>query len=180
MEIQGTGLRTTARRNGFLMEFEDTFWVFDDTSYVWMARKFAGRRFRKGQPKGKGKGKGAKGKSRFTPFKPRYKGGKKGQAHQTDAAWAGKGGKPRKGGKPKGGKPKGGAKPDGKGHANATMDDAVPPPAFAEQSTPALPPASSSATYTPTDTSQGQWQDENWWEGEWSGMSPKSHLITPT
>ena len=151
---------------GFLMEFEDTCWVFDETSYVWMARKFAGRRFRKGQPKGKGKGKGVKGKSRFIPFKPRYKGGKKGQAHQTDAAWAGKGGKPKNGGKPKGGKPKGRAKPDGKGHANATMDDAVPPPAFAEPSTPALPPASGSATYTLTDTSQGQWQDENWWEGE--------------
>jgi hypothetical protein len=91
---------------GFLMEFEDTFWVFDETSYVWMARKFAGRRFRKGQPKGKGKGKGAKGKSRFIPFKPRYKGGKKGQAHQTDSAWAGKGGKPRKGGKPQGANPR--------------------------------------------------------------------------
>jgi len=40
---------------GFLMEFEGTFGEFDDASYVWMARKFAGRRFRKGNPKGKGK-----------------------------------------------------------------------------------------------------------------------------
>ena len=47
----------------FLLEFEDTFWVFDDTA--WMARRFAGRRFRKGQPKGKGKGKGAKGNIPF-------------------------------------------------------------------------------------------------------------------
>jgi hypothetical protein len=76
---------------GFLREFEDTFWVYDENSYAWIARRFLGRRVRKGQPKGKEKGKGAKGKSRFIPYKQRQKGGKKGQAHAADSAWTGKG-----------------------------------------------------------------------------------------
>ena len=50
---------------GFLREFDDTFWVFDETSYVWMARQFAGRRFRKGQPEGERKRKGSQGKIPF-------------------------------------------------------------------------------------------------------------------
>ena len=60
------------------------------------------------------------------------------------------------------------AKPDGKGQANATSDETVPPPAFAAQNAQIPPPATGSSTYTPTDRPQGQWQDDSWWEGEWS------------
>ncbi len=53
---------------GFLPEFEDVFWVFDDEVSAWVSRPFSGRNLRKGYGKGKTFGKG-KGKFRFRPRK---------------------------------------------------------------------------------------------------------------
>jgi hypothetical protein len=50
---------------GFLPEFEDIFWTFDDENFAWMSRPFRGRKLRRVPPKGRGKGKGSKGYSRF-------------------------------------------------------------------------------------------------------------------
>ena len=59
---------------GFLEPFEDCFWILDDTTCSWIARRFQGRRYVRGRPRGKGKGK--KGRSRF-----RRKGKGKGKGH---------------------------------------------------------------------------------------------------
>jgi hypothetical protein len=48
---------------GFVPEYEDTFWTMDEYGY-WSARPFQGRRLRRGAAKGKGKG--GKGRRRFT------------------------------------------------------------------------------------------------------------------
>ena len=53
--------------NGFLPEFEDVFWTFDEQSCFWQSRPFKGRSLKKGKGKGKGKGKKGKGKS-FRPL----------------------------------------------------------------------------------------------------------------
>ena len=74
VEDQETGVE------GFVNEFEDEFWVFDDQSSFWQKAGFKGRSFVKGKGKGKskrkGSGKGGKGR-RF--FKPRRFG--KGRSH---------------------------------------------------------------------------------------------------
>ena len=63
---------------GLLLDTEDTFWRFDETSSARFGSRVTGRRLRRGPPKRKGKGKGAKGRSKFTPFgKGRRKGGYK-------------------------------------------------------------------------------------------------------
>ena len=54
-------------QEGFMGEFEDTFWTYDDTEWVWQASPVRKRFLRRGPPKGNGKGKGRKGKSRFQP-----------------------------------------------------------------------------------------------------------------
>ena len=62
---------------GFIPEFEDVFWTFDDTHEVWASKYFRGRSMRRGNPKGGGKGKGSKGFTKFVPFwKKKGKGGK--------------------------------------------------------------------------------------------------------
>ena len=61
---------------GFLVETEDIFWVFDEENSLWIAKRFTGRRLTRG--KGKGKGKGRKGKRKFIPFR------KKGHANEVD------------------------------------------------------------------------------------------------
>eukprot|EP00971_Amphidinium_carterae_P202893 4026367-Amphidinium_carterae.2 len=76
---------------GFLEDFQDTFWVHDETQSFWMQRRFGGRFLRKGSSKGKGKGKrkgkgkgkGFSGRPFFNPFQP--KGGKKGFTKSSSA-----------------------------------------------------------------------------------------------
>ena len=48
---------------GFLEEYNDSFWIFDETSNTWYQKRFRGRQYIKGRPKGKGKGR--KGRPRF-------------------------------------------------------------------------------------------------------------------
>eukprot|EP00971_Amphidinium_carterae_P160115 3173823-Amphidinium_carterae.1 len=71
---------------GFLEEFQDTFWVHDEAQSFWIQRRFGGRFMRK--RKGKGKGKGYSGRPFFRPFQS--KGGKKG-ASKSSSATPGKG-----------------------------------------------------------------------------------------
>ena len=59
---------------GFLPEFEDVFWIFDETSEAWASHHFRGRKIRRGFSKGKGKGKGSKGRRRFKSRKGKGKG----------------------------------------------------------------------------------------------------------
>ena len=61
---------------GFLSQTEDVFWAFNEVSGTWIARRFQGRRLRRGTPKGRGKGypKGAKGHRRFVPWPTKGKG----------------------------------------------------------------------------------------------------------
>eukprot|EP00971_Amphidinium_carterae_P107143 2122367-Amphidinium_carterae.1 len=44
-------------KEGFLEEFQDTFWVHDEAQSSWIQRRFGGRFMRKASSKGKGKGK---------------------------------------------------------------------------------------------------------------------------
>ena len=57
---------------GFVPEFEDVFWTFDDQSEAWISHRFKQRRLKKGKGKGqgkpKGKGKGSKGRTWFKHF----------------------------------------------------------------------------------------------------------------
>ena len=69
---------------GFLPEFDDVLWVYDDKADAWASHRFHGRRMRRGQPKGKGKGKGKKGRRRF---KSRRGKGKGQSAHWGDGEW---------------------------------------------------------------------------------------------
>ena len=73
----------TTGEEGFLPEFEDTFWVFDDMANTWLSQPFRGRTLRRG--KGKGKGKGARGRSRF------FGGGQKGRPKGKPKGWYGQG-----------------------------------------------------------------------------------------
>ena len=41
-----------------MLEFEDTFWLYDDTVDAWLSQPFRGRRVRRGPPRRKGKGRG--------------------------------------------------------------------------------------------------------------------------
>ena len=53
---------------GFLEQFDDTFWIFNEDEHSWVVRRFRGRRFQRGRRrKGKGKGKGQAGRRRFRP-----------------------------------------------------------------------------------------------------------------
>ena len=54
-------------QEGFVGEFEDTFWTYDDTEWVWQTSPVKKRFLRRGPPKGNSKGKGRKGKYRFRP-----------------------------------------------------------------------------------------------------------------
>ena len=58
---------------GFLPEFEDIFWLYDEVAEAWLSRPFKGRTVRRGTPKGRGKGKGRKGFFRFTLRKEKEK-----------------------------------------------------------------------------------------------------------
>ena len=49
---------------GFIAEFEDVFWTWDDGNSVWQARPLKQRQLRRGPRKGKGKGKA--GRERFS------------------------------------------------------------------------------------------------------------------
>ena len=68
---------------GFVPEFDDVFWTFDDQSEAWISHRFKQRKLRNGKGKGKGKpkgkGKGSKGRSWFKPFTS--KGKSKGKDH---------------------------------------------------------------------------------------------------
>ena len=50
---------------GFLAEYEDTLWQYDETAFSRVARPVKGRRLRRGFLKGKAKGKGTKGNNSF-------------------------------------------------------------------------------------------------------------------
>ena len=107
---------------GFLPDFEEVFWVYDDDQCYWSSRPTPFRNMKKGKgkgkkgkSKGKGKGKGAKGRRFLKPL-----GKQKGEAHWGDDKGKGKG---KKGGKGKSDFPQNTwQKGDpGKGpHANAT------------------------------------------------------------
>jgi len=129
---------------GFVPEYEDTFWTMDEYGYS-SARPFQGRRLRRGAVKGKGKGgKGGKGRRCFTPHYRRKGKGGKGKGHYTEgeyepAAWTrkGKGKGKGKGKTPQKGKGKPQLPQDGKGMAALTarepptmyaIPDATPPP----------------------------------------------------
>ena len=68
---------------GFVPEFDDVFWTFDEEGDAWISHRFKQRRLRKvkgkGKGKPKGKGKGAKGRTWFKPFKGKGKGKGKGK-----------------------------------------------------------------------------------------------------
>ena len=145
---------------GFVDEFEDIFWVFDDTSEVWMARHFNGRRLRRGNPKGGGKGKGHKGFKKFVPFwKKKGKGKGKGDndaaAHAT---WQKGKGKSKGSGKGKA-KRKG---EKGDGQQDATGKGAPGKTWTTEGSTPAESPTPAAQADSTT------WESEAWWGAEWS------------
>ena len=154
---------------GFLPEFDDIFWVFDDTTYAWHSHHFKGRRLRRGPPRGKGKGKGKGGRSRFRSRKGKGKGKGKGvYAHWgegDESAYAVKGKGKGKKGKGKKGKEKGegkeGKDPGGKGpqaHVASTIQSIPAPPI----------PNSSSPAFSVDDT----WYQDTWWTGEdygWTG-----------
>ena len=67
---------------GFLPEFEDTFWLYDDTVDAWLSQPFRGRRVRRGPPRRKGKGRGKSGRKRFRP-----KGKGKGRKGKYSSNW---------------------------------------------------------------------------------------------
>ena len=78
---------------GFVPEFDDVFWTFDDQNDAWISHRFKQRRLRKGKGKGKGKpkgkGKGSKGRSWFKPFAS--KGKSKGKDYSDFGKGKGKG-----------------------------------------------------------------------------------------
>ena len=57
-------------KKAFVQEFDDIFWVHDEVSDAWIARRFkGGRRLTKGPRKGRRKGtKGGKNGHMFVPF----------------------------------------------------------------------------------------------------------------
>jgi len=64
----------STNEEGFLDEYQDLFWVYDDQSSAWASYPFQGRKVRKGTPKGHGKGKGHKGRNFFQPYRAKGKG----------------------------------------------------------------------------------------------------------
>ena len=173
---------------GFLPEFDDTFWTYDETAGVWLSSHFKGRKMRRGQPRKGGKGKGKGGRFRFRPRgKGKGKGKGKGFAHYGDGAdtFFSKGkGKGKKGKKGKGkGKEKGEGK-EGKGKG--------PPP----QAHVAVAAPSASLTQAPIQPSTGEewstdvwWTDDSWWWQEdvwftddtwWTGdtWSDSAHAVS--
>ena len=148
---------------GFLPEFEDVFWTFDDTNEVWASRHFRGRTMRRGNPKGGGKGKGYKGFKKFVPYwKKKGKGGGKHDKNQGQDGSAnlakGKGK-----GKGKKGKSKGKGKPDSKGDQGKGSKTWV---ADADESE-----TSPSALAVPT-AEDNTWHDETWWTDDgWSSAT---------
>ena len=72
---------------GFLQDAEDVFSLFDEHASAWKARRFPGRRLRRGPRKGKGKGKKGKGTKARRLFSPPGK--KKGKSFDTEEVEAG-------------------------------------------------------------------------------------------
>ena len=150
---------------GLLQDTDDVFWLWDEPNSCWAARRFKGRRMRRGPPKGGGRGKGSRGQRHFMPFrsKGKPKGKSKGksksyatedenwqqyqqqsQAQQT-AAWS----KSSKGKKGKGKGKKAGKGP-GPEQANTVQDLSTAPAAEKTSSTaPAV-----------VDSQQQQWSEE--------------------
>jgi hypothetical protein len=134
---------------GFVPEFEDTFWIFDDVHEVWASKHFKGRTMRRGNPKGGGKGKGYKGFKKFVPFwKKKGKGGGKGDKNQSQEASANLA-KGKSKGNGKKGKSKGKGKADSKGESGKTW--------IAEES-----------ETVPTSSALAAPAAETWWQSEWS------------
>ena len=169
---------------GFLPEFEDMFWRFDEPSEAWVSRYFKGRRMRIGLPKRKGKGHGKGGKRRF---KPRGKGkrrkgsyshwgeGEDDEEEMPDeyADWnsggkrKGKGKKGKKAKRPEEGQepqgPTSGGKSKGKGkHAHLSSLNEWAPPG----SSTALTPVPEN-TYSPSET-EAAWTDQPWSDSGWN------------
>ena len=152
---------------GFIPEFEDVFWTFDDANEVWASKYFRGRTMRRGNPKGGGKGKGHKGFKKFVPFwKKKGKGGGKGDKNQSQEASAnlvkGKGK-----GKGKQGKSKGKGKADSKGEPGKGGKTWVVETEESETSPSAL------AVPTADDTT---WHEETWWTDD--GWSSANFFVT--
>ena len=155
---------------GFLPEWKDVFWVYDDNTYAWASHHFRGRKIRRGSPKGKGKGKGKGGRFRFRSRKGKGKGKGKGvYAHWGDGetAYAVKGKGKGKKGKGKKGKEKGEGK-DGKNPAGKGPQAHL---AETKSSNPAsTSPDSSQQALSYQDDSwyyQGvYWTDDSWWTGD--------------
>ena len=91
---------------GFLEEYNEVFWTYDETNDAWLNNRVVYRKMTKGKGKGKkgkkGKGKGSKGRKWFRPY---GKGkGQKGPDYADFGKGKGKGkkgkGKDYKGGKP--------------------------------------------------------------------------------
>ena len=78
---------------GFVPEFDDVFWTFDDQTEAWISHRFKQRKLRKGKGKGKGKpkgkGRGHKGRAWFKPFN--QKGRNKGKEYSDYQKGKGKG-----------------------------------------------------------------------------------------
>ena len=154
---------------GFLPEWDDVFWVYDETTFAWLSHHFKGRRLRRGPPRAKGKGKGKGGKFRFRSRKGKGKGKGKGSfAHLgegEETAYAVKGKGKGKKGKGKKGKEKGegkeGKDPGGKG----------PQAHIASSTQPTLP--SSQPNLSPqVYTNEDPWCYDTWWSGDdynWTG-----------
>ena len=145
---------------GFIPEFEDVFWVFDDQQECWASHHFKGRHMRKGGARKGGKGKGYKGYKRFVPSYKK-KGGK-GQAKISQEGTVnlskGRGKGKGKKGKSKGQNdpaPEAGSKGKGKGSKTWTASDEIPAP----------------ETTSPVEdnTWQDGWSEDTWWSSnDWS------------
>ena len=159
---------------GFLPEWEDVFWTFDDNNFTWASAHFQGRKLRRGQPRHGGKGRGKGGHRRF---RKRGKGKGQGHSHLAEEEWAnwskGKGKKGKGKGKSKGdgksfgkfpgkfqgkGKGKSDHKGEGKGKGpspDSHLVDAIPPPP------PPLPSENRSS---------GQFLSDSWPAESWEGL----------
>ena len=150
---------------GFLSEWEDVFWTYDDTAHTWASHHFRGRKLRRGPPRNKGKGKGKGGRYRFRSRKGKGKGkGKsKGFANYGDdeTAYAVKGkskgkGKGKKGKKGKDkGEGKDGKDPGGKG-----------PSAHVAADQNATPGTTVTTYQDDTWYYDTWWTDDSWWWSE--------------
>ena len=152
---------------GFLPDYEDKFYVFDDSQQCWLTRTFRSRVTRRG--KGKGKGKGKKGRSRFRPYgKGKGKSAKGVSEAWTESdAWAAKGRKGKRKGK---GKSKGYDKDPSSGKADLASPGqsdgqragAVPPLSTASSSQ--MPASDDNGAGSPEDTYVAGYES---WDNEW-------------